>query len=144
MAAPSAGCAAQKTPFTLQIVTLDNRLQLLDKSAIAELRAENTSVMPHDFATRLPAADLTNLVAYLGSRRERNGSHASVRPGGVTRSGWQGGERAAELADLLGQLPGDALLGPEGDHASQCGHAACGLDIRDAWRRRAADNPARR
>ena len=49
--------------------------------------------MPHDFATRLPAADLTNLVAYLTSRRERNGAHAPVRPGGVTA------ERLGKAAD---------------------------------------------
>ena len=40
--------------------------------------------MPHDFATRLAVPDLTNLVAYLASRRERDASHAPVRPGGIT------------------------------------------------------------
>jgi putative heme-binding domain-containing protein len=78
------GVRRSEDTFTVQIVDLDNRLQRLDKSTLAELRVENTSVMPHDFGTRLPAADLTNLVAYLASRRERNASHAAVRPGGVT------------------------------------------------------------
>src|SRR5207344_318648 len=54
---------------------------------------ENTSVMPHDLTTRLPAADLTNLVAYLASRREQDGSQAPVRPEGVTA------ERLAKAAD---------------------------------------------
>ena len=87
------GVRRAEDTFTLHIVDLDNRLQLLDKSAIAELRAENTSVMPHDFATRLPAADLANLIAYLTSRRDRNGVHAPVRPGGVTA------ERLGKAAD---------------------------------------------
>jgi alcohol dehydrogenase (cytochrome c) len=87
------GVRRAEDTFTLQIVTLDNQLRVLDKSAIAETRVENTSVMPHDFGTRLPAADLTNLVAYLSSRRERNGSHASVRAGGVTA------ERLAKAVD---------------------------------------------
>jgi PQQ-dependent dehydrogenase (methanol/ethanol family) len=78
------GVRRAEDTFTIHIVGVDNRLHLLDKSAIADLRVENTSVMPHDYASRLPAADLTNLVAYLGSRRERDASHAPVRPGGVT------------------------------------------------------------
>jgi putative heme-binding domain-containing protein len=65
------GVRRAEDTFTLHLVDLDNRLHLLDKTAIAELRVENTSVMPHDFGTRLPAADLTNLVAYLSARRER-------------------------------------------------------------------------
>jgi alcohol dehydrogenase (cytochrome c) len=78
------GVRRAEDTFTLQIVSLDNRLHLLDKSTIAGLEVENTSVMPHDFATRLAAPDLTNLVAYLASRRERDASHAPVRPGGIT------------------------------------------------------------
>ena len=79
--------------FTVQILALDNRLQLLDKSAIAELRVDNTSVMPRDYATRLSATDLTNLVAYLSSRRGRDGSRAAPRSGGVTAA------RLANAAD---------------------------------------------
>jgi alcohol dehydrogenase (cytochrome c) len=78
------GVRRSEDTFTLQIVSLDNRLHLLDKSALAAIEVENRSVMPHDFATRLPAADLANLVAYLSSRRERDASHAPMRLGGVT------------------------------------------------------------
>jgi PQQ-dependent dehydrogenase (methanol/ethanol family) len=87
------GVRRAEDTFTIHIVDLDNRLHLLDKSAIADLRVENTSVMPHDFGSRLSAAELTNLVAYLSSRRDRNGSHATMRPGGVTA------ERLAKAAD---------------------------------------------
>ncbi len=87
------GVRRAEDTFTVHIVGVDNRLHLLDKSDIAELRLENTSVMPHDFGTRLPAADLTNLIAYLMSHRERDGSHAPVRPGGVTA------ERLAKATD---------------------------------------------
>jgi alcohol dehydrogenase (cytochrome c) len=87
------GVRRSEDTFTLHIVDLDNRLHLLDKNAIAEARVDNTSVMPHDIGSRLSAADLTNLVTYLASRRERDASHAPVRPGGVTR------ERLAKAAD---------------------------------------------
>jgi alcohol dehydrogenase (cytochrome c) len=78
------GVRRAEDTFTLHIVDLNNRLHLLDKSAIADLRVENGSVMPHDTASRLSAADLTNLVAYLASHRERDAVHAPVLPGGVT------------------------------------------------------------
>jgi PQQ-dependent dehydrogenase (methanol/ethanol family) len=78
------GVRRAEDTFTIQIVDLDNRLQLLDKSTISDLRVENTSVMPRDFGNRLTPADLTNLVLYLTSRRERDGSRAPVRSGGVT------------------------------------------------------------
>jgi len=78
------GVRRAEDTFTPLIVDLDNRLHLLDKSAIADLHVENRSAMPHDFSTRLTAADLGNLVAYLAARRERDASHAPVRPGGVT------------------------------------------------------------
>jgi alcohol dehydrogenase (cytochrome c) len=78
------GVRRAEETFTLHIVDLDNRLHLLDKSAIADLRVENRSVMPHDLGTRLSGDDLANLVAYLASRRVRDASHAPVRPGGVT------------------------------------------------------------
>jgi putative heme-binding domain-containing protein len=87
------GMRRAEDTFTLHVIGLDNRLHLLDKAAIADLRVENTSVMPHDFAIRVPAGDLANLVAYLMSRRERDGSHAPMGPGGVTT------ERLARAAD---------------------------------------------
>ena len=80
------GMRRAEDTFTLHIMGLDNQLHVLDKSAVAEVRMENTSLMPHDFGARLSAADLANLVAYLGSHRERNGSHAPVRSGGVTEA----------------------------------------------------------
>ena len=87
------GVRRAEDTFTLQLVEVNSRLHLLDKAAIADLRVENSSVMPHDFGTRLAAPDLTNLVAYLASRRERDASHAPVRSGGVTP------ERLAKAAD---------------------------------------------
>jgi len=87
------GVRRAEDTFTLHIVDLDSRLHLLDKAAIADVQVANTSVMPHDFASRVSAADLTNLVAYLTSRHERDGSHAPLRPGGVTT------ERLARAAD---------------------------------------------
>ena len=87
------GVRRAEDTFTLHIVGIDNQLHLLDKSAIADLRVENTSVMPHDFGARFTPADLTNLVAYLASRRERDATHAPVRAGGVTT------ERLAKAAD---------------------------------------------
>jgi alcohol dehydrogenase (cytochrome c) len=87
------GVRRAEDTFTILIVSLDNQLHLVDKSAIATLRAEDASVMPHDFGTRLTASDLTSLIAYLASRRERDGSHAPVRAGGVTT------ERLVKAAD---------------------------------------------
>ena len=87
------GVRRAEDTFTVQIVSLDNRLHTLDKSTITTLDMQNTSVMPHDFATRLQPADLTNLIAFLASHRERDASHAPVRPGGLTP------ERLAKAAD---------------------------------------------
>ncbi|HVZ20117.1 MAG TPA: PQQ-dependent dehydrogenase, methanol/ethanol family [Vicinamibacterales bacterium] len=86
------GVRRAEDTFTLHVVDLDNRLHLLDKNAIADVQVENRSVMPHEVGVRVTASDLTNLVAYLASRRERDASHAPVRPGGVTP------ERLAEAA----------------------------------------------
>jgi len=80
------GVRRSEDTFNLQIVDASGQLHALDKMTLRELRRENRSLMPQDYATRLSDAELRNLVAYLGSLRARDlATTATVTiPGGVT------------------------------------------------------------
>src|ERR1035438_6557484 len=47
------------------MVDTTGQLHLFDKASLAELRVENKSLMPDDYARRLTAPEIQNLVAYL-------------------------------------------------------------------------------
>jgi PQQ-dependent dehydrogenase (methanol/ethanol family) len=80
------GVRRNEDTFSLQMVDASGHLQLLDKMKLASVTVENKSLMPGDFATRLSAAEITNLVAYLHAQQGRDLSKASAQPmaGGVT------------------------------------------------------------
>ena len=59
------GIRRNEDVFSLQMVDLSGKLRLLDKSDLAEIRLETKSLMPDDYASRLTANDLRDLVAYL-------------------------------------------------------------------------------
>ncbi len=59
------GVRKNEDVFSLQMVDLRGELHLFDKSKLAEVRVEDKSVMPDDYAKRLTPAELQNLVAYL-------------------------------------------------------------------------------
>ncbi len=75
--------------FSLQMMDASGTLHLLDKQQLADVRIENTSLMPGDYATKLSAGEIDDLVAYLSTLRERDTASASSAipsaiPGGVT------------------------------------------------------------
>jgi len=72
--------------FSLQMTDLSGKLHLLDKAHIQEERYEFKSLMPDDFAKRLSAPEIQNLVAYLKTLNGRDLSK-TVRadiPGGLS------------------------------------------------------------
>jgi len=81
------GVRRNEDTFSLQFVDQTGRLQLFDKAKLASVTAENRSLMPGDYATRLSAADITNLVAFLRDQQGRDLSKTSTQPlvnGGMT------------------------------------------------------------
>jgi PQQ-dependent dehydrogenase (methanol/ethanol family) len=79
------GVRRNEDTFSVQMVDDSGQLHLLDKSKLTRFRVDNQSLMPGDYATRLSATDLNDVVAYLASRRARDLAAASaiVVPGGV-------------------------------------------------------------
>ncbi|MGH9397375.1 MAG: c-type cytochrome [Terriglobia bacterium] len=59
------GVARNEDNFSLQLQTADGSFHLLMKSSLALLRHEPYSLMPSDYASRLSAADLNDLVSFL-------------------------------------------------------------------------------
>jgi alcohol dehydrogenase (cytochrome c) len=80
------GIRRNEDTFTLQMVDAIGQLHLLEKSDLAEVRNENSSLMPADYASRLNAQELQSLVAYLGTLKARdpNKTANAVITGGVT------------------------------------------------------------
>jgi PQQ-dependent dehydrogenase (methanol/ethanol family) len=80
------GVRRNEDTFTLQIVDASGQLHLLEKSSLTEWRTENRSLMPADFASRLSTDELRNLVAYLGTLKERdmNKTASAAISGGLT------------------------------------------------------------
>ncbi|SPF51086.1 Pyrrolo-quinoline quinone (modular protein) [Candidatus Sulfopaludibacter sp. SbA4] len=88
------GIRRNEDVFSLQMVDLSGKLRLLDKSDLAEIRLETKSLMPDDYASRLTANDLLDLVAYL---KTLHGFDPSKPPnpsstGGVTYERIRGAE----------------------------------------------------
>ena len=59
------GVRKNEDTFSLQMVDTDGQLHLFDKSKLSSLRVENRSLMPADYARRLSAPEIRDLVAYL-------------------------------------------------------------------------------
>jgi alcohol dehydrogenase (cytochrome c) len=81
------GVRRNEDTFSLQMIDLSGQLRLLDKSTLASVIVEETSLHPADYAVRLSNADVAHLVAYLGTLRGRDMSKTAVAapvPGGVT------------------------------------------------------------
>jgi PQQ-dependent dehydrogenase (methanol/ethanol family) len=80
------GVRRNEDTFNLQIVDASGQLHVLDKTTLREVRRENRSLMPQDYATRLSDTELRSLVAYLGSLKARDASATAAAniPGGVT------------------------------------------------------------
>jgi alcohol dehydrogenase (cytochrome c) len=80
------GVRRNEDTFTIQMADASGQLHLLDKASLAELRTENRSLMPADYALRLSADEVQNIVTYLGSLKERdvNKTANALIPGGIT------------------------------------------------------------
>ena len=80
------GVRRNEDTYSLQIVDATGSLHLLDKLKLQSVTVDNRSLMPADYATRLSAADIANLVAYLRSQEGRNPTKTIAAPmaGGVT------------------------------------------------------------
>ena len=85
------GVRRNEDTFSLQMVDATGQLHLLDKMTLADLRVENRSLMPDDYGRRLTETEITDVVAYLSTLRERDLTKAASSlpglpglPGGVT------------------------------------------------------------
>ena len=80
------GVRRNEDTFSLQMIDASGSLHLFDKLQLADVRVENTSLMPGDYRTRLAAGEIDDLVAYLSTLRERNLTTTSpaTMNGGVT------------------------------------------------------------
>ena len=80
------GVRRNEDTFSLQMVDVAGEVHLLQKSALAELRYEDRSLMPGDYATRLTADEISHLVAYLRTLNGRDLTKTSVATltGGLT------------------------------------------------------------
>jgi alcohol dehydrogenase (cytochrome c) len=59
------GIRRNEDVFSLQMIDLNGKLRLFDKSNLAEIRVETRSLMPDDYAARLTASDIRDVIAYL-------------------------------------------------------------------------------
>ena len=134
--------------FSVQIVDASGTLHLFDKLQLASVRVENASLMPGDYGTQADGA---------GDRRRRrlSGTPAGSRnrchrPDVASwrrrrRTAGQRSAETAELADVLGRLSGDALLGARSRSTRPTSRQlAGGVDVSDAGRLGARGHAARR
>jgi len=63
------GVPMNEDTFTIQLMDMSERVHSLDKKTLKSFKHENRSLMPAYDASRLPDADLDNLVAYLQTLR---------------------------------------------------------------------------
>jgi PQQ-dependent dehydrogenase (methanol/ethanol family) len=80
------GVRRSEDTFSVHIADVSGQLHLLDKSTLADLQYEDRSLMPGDYGTRLSAAELRDLLAYLHTLQGRDLSKtaAAAIPGGLT------------------------------------------------------------
>lgn len=81
------GVRRNEDTFSLQMIDLSGRLHMFDKAKLAAVVVEGTSLHPRDYATRLSADDVANLVTYLRTLTGRDMNKTSIAPpvpGGVT------------------------------------------------------------
>ena len=65
------GVPMNEDTFTVQLMDMSERVHSLDKKTLKSFKHENRSLMPAYDASRLPDADLDNLVAYLQTLRSK-------------------------------------------------------------------------
>ena len=81
------GVRRNEDTFSLQMIDSSGELRLLDKTKLASVTVDTGSLHPSDYATKLSASDITNLVAYLRAQQGRDLTRTAAAPplpGGVT------------------------------------------------------------
>lgn len=81
------GVRRNEDTFSLQMIDTTGQLRLLDKTTLASVTVDPTSLHPADYATRLAIGDIASLVAFLATQQGRDLAKTAVAPpvpGGVT------------------------------------------------------------
>ena len=81
------GVRRNEDTFSLQMIDTAGQLRLFDKLQLSSVVVDSTSLHPPDYATRLSADEIANLVAYLRTLQARDLSKTAAAPpvpGGVT------------------------------------------------------------
>jgi PQQ-dependent dehydrogenase (methanol/ethanol family) len=81
------GVRRNEDTFSLQLVDSSGQLHLLNKLTLTAVTVESSSLHPTDYAARLSAGEIANLVAYLGALKGRDDTRTAAAPplpGGVT------------------------------------------------------------
>ena len=71
------GIARNEDNFSLQLLTPDGTLHLLNKSSLASLTYREQSPMPADYGTKLSSTELDDLVNFLFSLAEEKSSRST-------------------------------------------------------------------
>lgn len=61
------GTRKSQDTFTIQFIDTTGQYRSLDRAELKDLKIENTSLMPSDYATRLTASEIRDVAAYLKS-----------------------------------------------------------------------------
>ena len=72
------GVRTSEDVFSLQMVDTAGQLHLFEKATLAELRVENKSLMPDDYARRLTPGEIQDVVAYLKTLTGRDTKPAAL------------------------------------------------------------------
>jgi PQQ-dependent dehydrogenase (methanol/ethanol family) len=80
------GVRRNEDTFSLQMMDPSGQLHLMDKLQLADIRIENVSLMPSDYAARLTSGEIDDVVAYLSAFQLRDVSKPTADPiaGGVS------------------------------------------------------------
>ena len=73
------GIARNEDNFSLQLQTSDGAFHLFQKSELASITRDNTSLMPSDYASSLSVVDLNDLIAFVMSTNRGKGPRAPKR-----------------------------------------------------------------
>ena len=142
------GVRRNEDTFSLQMIDVAGQLRMFDKRQLSSVVIDSTSLHPPDYATRLSSDEIENLVAYLAHAAGAGPEQDRVRAAGSRRCDLRapprGGNRASQLADVLGRLPGHALLRADGHHYDERGQASSRVVGAGARRQRQREHAARR
>lgn len=81
------GIRRNEDTFSLQMIDANGQLHLLDKTKLASVTVDSRSLMPDDYAKRLTADEIANLVSFLSAQVARDPAKIAAQPmasGGLT------------------------------------------------------------